>query len=259
MVADLINSIQDNELLRDNERIDDLEVNGFRIIQNPFYFCFGMDAVLLANFANIKPGSEVIDLGTGTGIVPLLLAAKKKGSSWTGIEIQEEMVEMAQRSVQLNKDLIEGELKILCGDIKNIREMYPPAKFNAVTSNPPYMKENSGLKNPSDNKYISRHEVMVNLEEVINAASYLLKTNGSFTMVHRPSRLPEIMELMTRYRLEPKRLQLVQPAADKAANMVLIEGIKEAGKECKILPTLNVYKENGEYTEELLAYYGKGK
>ena len=244
-------------ILKENERIDDLEINGFRIIQIPFCFCFGMDAVLLANFARISPKADVIDLGTGTGIVPLLLAAKSKGQSWTGLEIQENMVDMARRSVEMNE--VTEKVNILQGDLKAVREMFKPARFGAVTSNPPYMKENSGLKNPSDTIYISRHEVSASLEDVVSAASYLLKTNGTFTMVHRPSRLPEIMEMMVKYRLEPKRMQLVQPTVDKEPNLVLIEGVKEAGRECRILPTLAVYDEEGNYTEELLRYYGKEK
>ena len=138
-------------ILKENERIDDLEINGFRIIQNPFCFCFGMDAVLLANFARISPKADVIDLGTGTGIVPLLLAAKSKGQSWTGLEIQENMVDMAKRSVEMNE--VTEKVTILQGDLKAVRELFKPAQFGAVTSNPPYMKENSGLKNPSDTIY----------------------------------------------------------------------------------------------------------
>lgn len=242
-------------LLKENERIDDLEINGFRIIQNPFCFCFGMDAVLLANFANISPKADVLDLGTGTGIVPLLLAAKSKGHSWTGLEIQSEMVDMAERSVKLNS--VEDKCHIVEGDLRDIRELFKPGQFGAVTSNPPYMKESSGLKNTKDTVVIARHEVCATLEDVVQAASYLLKTSGTFTMVHRPTRLPEIMELMVKYRLEPKRMQLVQPRADKEANLVLIEAVKEAGRECRLLPTLNVYDEDGNYTEELLKYYGK--
>ena len=242
-------------LLKENERIDDLEINGFRIIQNPFCFCFGMDAVLLANFANISPKADVLDLGTGTGIIPLLLAAKSKGKSWTGLEIQPEMVDMAERSVKLNS--VEDKCHIVEGDLKNIKELFKPGQFGAVTSNPPYMKESSGLKNMKDTVVIARHEVCATLEDVVQAASYLLKTSGTFTMVHRPTRLPEIMELMVKYRLEPKRMQLVQPRADKEPNLVLIEAVKEAGRECRMLPTLNVYDEDGNYTEELLRYYGK--
>ena len=242
-------------LLKESERIDDLEINGFRIIQNPFCFCFGMDAVLLANFAGIKPGADVIDLGTGTGVVPLLLAAKSKGRSWTGLEIQPEMADMAKRSVMLNQ--VTDSCRIVEGDLRQVKELFKPASFGAVTTNPPYMKENTGLKSMTDTVYLSKHEVTATLEDVIRAGFYLLKTGGTFTMVHRPTRLPEIMELMVKHRLEPKRLQLVQPSITKEPNLVLIEGVKEAGRECRILPTLSVYDENGEYTPELLRYYGK--
>ena len=245
----------ESTLIKENERIDDLEINGFRIIQNPFCFCFGMDAVLLANFAGIAPRADVIDLGTGTGIVPLLLAAKGKGRSWAGLEIQHEMADMAERSIKLND--VSDSCRIIEGDLREVRTLFEPGSFGAVTSNPPYMKESTGLKSKNDSVYISRHEVMATLEDVISAAAYLLKTSGSFTMVHRPTRLPEIMELMVKYRLEPKRLQLVQPKIDKEPNMVLIEGVKEAGRELRTLPTLVVYDENGEYTPELLRYYGK--
>ena len=247
-------NISDSSLLKENERIDDLEVNGFRIIQNPFCFCFGIDAVLLANFARIRKGDDVLDIGTGTGIVPLLLAAKSKGKSWTGLEIQPEMADMAKRSVALNH--IEDVCHICLGDVRKIKDIFPPASFGAVTSNPPYIKEQSGLKNASDTIVISRHEVMATLEDVISAASYVLKTSGIFTMVHRPSRIPEIMEIMIKYRLEPKRMMLVQPYIDKEPNLVLIEGVKEAGRECRVLPSLIVYKKDGEYTEELLKMYG---
>ena len=241
--------------LKENERIDDLEINGFRIIQNPFCFCFGMDAVLLANFANINQKADVIDLGTGTGVIPLLLTAKNKGRSCVGLEIQPEMAEMAERSVLLNQ--VEDRCRIVEGDLKNVKDLFSPQSFGSVTSNPPYIKENSGLKNERDTVYVSRHEILAGLEDVIAAASYLLKTSGTFSMVHRPSRLPEIMELMVKYRLEPKRLQLVQPSENKEPNLVLIEGVKEGGRECRIMPTLMVYDEKGEYTSELLKYYGK--
>ncbi len=230
-------------VLKENERIDDLEINGFRIIQNPFCFCFGTDAVLLANFARIKKGASVLDLGTGTGIVPLLLAAKGKGKSWTGLEIQHEVAEMASRSVELNG--VGDRVHIIEGDIRNVKELFRQYEFRAVTCNPPYMKENTGLKNPSDTLYISRHEALANLEDVISAASYVLGSGGTFSMVHRPYRLAEIMEVMRRYHLEPKRMQLVQPSEGKEPNLVLIEGVKDARVELRILPNFNLYDENG--------------
>ena len=240
-------------LLKENERIDDLDVNGFRIIQNPFCFCFGMDAVLLTNFTRVNPKAVGLDIGTGTGIIPLLMTAKSKGVNWTGLEVQSNMVDMASRSVQLNA--AEDRIKIVEGDIKKVREIFSPGQFNIVTSNPPYMKESGGLSSPSDTIRISRQEVLATLEDVVSGASYLLKTGGTFSMVHRPSRLPEIMEMLLKYRLEPKRMQLVQPQRDKEPNMVLIECVKEAGKELRLLPTLVVYNKDGSYTDELLAYY----
>ena len=245
------------DLLRENERIDDLEINGFRIIQNPFCFCFGMDAVLLANFANIRPSANVIDLGTGTGIVPMLLAAKGKGAHITGLEVQENMAEMATRSAQLNE--VTDKVDIVCADVKKVKELFRQETFEAVTSNPPYIKENTALKNDADTIVISRHEVKGSLDDFIGAAAFLLKTGGSFTMVHRPSRLPEIMDCLLAHRLEPKRMQLVQPHVDKPANMVLIEAVKNGGQELKLLPTLVVYNEDGSYTDELLGYYGEMK
>ena len=240
-------------ILKENERIDDLDVNGFRIIQNPFCFCFGMDAVLLANFVRVNPKAKGLDIGTGTGVVPLILTAKNRGAHWTGLEVQPNMADMASRSVKLND--AEDKISIVEGDVKNVRELFEPGQFGVITSNPPYMKPNSGLQSGSETINISRAEIMATLEDVVSAASYLLKTSGTFAMVHRPSRLPEIMDILLKYRLEPKRMQLVQPTVDKEANLVLIECVKEAGKELRLLPTLIVYKENGDYTEELLIYY----
>ncbi|MCR5226824.1 MAG: tRNA1(Val) (adenine(37)-N6)-methyltransferase [Eubacterium sp.] len=240
-------------ILKENERIDDLDVNGFRIIQNPFCFCFGMDAVLLANFVRVSPKAKGLDIGTGTGVVPLILTAKKRGAHWTGLEVQPNMADMASRSVKLND--AEDKISIVEGDVRNVRELFEPGQFGVITSNPPYMKPNSGLQSGSETINISRAEIMATLEDVVSAASYLLKTSGTFAMVHRPSRLPEIMDILLKYRLEPKRMQLVQPTVDKEANLVLIECVKEAGKELRLLPTLIVYKENGDYTEELLSYY----
>ena len=240
-------------ILKENERIDDLDVNGCRIIQNPFCFCFGMDAVLLANFVRVNPKAKGLDIGTGTGVVPLILTAKNRGAHWTGLEVQPNMADMASRSVKLND--AEDKISIVEGDVKNVRELFEPGQFGVITSNPPYMKPNSGLQSGSETINISRAEIMATLEDVVSAASYLLKTSGTFAMVHRPSRLPEIMDILLKYRLEPKRMQLVQPTVDKEANLVLIECVKEAGKELRLLPTLIVYKENGDYTEELLSYY----
>ena len=245
----------ENQILTENERIDDLDCNGFCIIQNPSCFCFGMDAVLLSNFTVGKAGARVIDLGTGTGVIPLLMKAKGKGADFTGLEIQHEMAEMAERSIRLNH--VEDSCRIVEGDIKNVRELFSSGSFDIVTSNPPYISESSGLLNPNSSVNIARHEILVKLEDVISSAAYLLNTGGSFNMVHKPFRIPEIIEILKRYKLEPKRMQLVQPYADKEPNMVLIEAVKGAGAFCKVLPTLVVYGEDRNYTPELLRYYGK--
>ncbi len=244
-----------NQILIENERIDDLDCNGFCIIQNPSYFCFGMDAVLLSNFAVSRPSARVIDLGTGTGVIPLLMRAKNKGKEFTGLEIQPEIAEMASRSIKLNH--VEDSCRIVEGDIKNIRSIFSPGEFDVVTSNPPYIKSSDGLKNDNSSVNIARHEIMVNLEEVIEAASYLLNSGGSFCMVHKPFRIPEIIGLLKKNKLEPKRIQFVQPSISKEPNMVLVESVKGGGAFCRVLPTLIVYGENGEYTEQLLKYYGK--
>ena len=210
--------------LKAGERIDELQRNGYQIIQNENGFCFGMDAVLLSGFAKVKRGENALDLGTGTGIIPILLEAKTEGRHFTGLEIQETSADMAQRSVCLN-DLNE-KVEIIRGDIKEATDLFGKASFDVVTSNPPYMTGKHGLVNPDMPKAVARHEILCTLEDVIGQASALLKENGRFYMVHRPFRLAEIMVTMSRYRLEPKRMKLVYPFVDKEPNMVLIEGLK---------------------------------
>lgn len=236
-------------LLKPGERIDDLERNGFHIIQNKDRFCFGMDAVLLSGFAVVKKGERAIDLGTGTGIIPILLCAKTEGEHFTGLEIQPEVAEMAARSVQMNE--IEDRVDIVTGDIKEITGQY-----DVVTSNPPYMKTQHGLTNPDDTKAVSRHEVCCTLADVCRAAGRLLNSGGRFYMVHRPLRLPEIVTELRAAKLEPKRMRFAHPFADKEANMVLIEAVKGAGAECRIEKPLIVYREPGKYTEEIYRVYG---
>ena len=245
----------DEELLREGERIDDLEVNGFRIIQNPSFFCFGMDAVLLSAFAGTGSKDRVIDLGTGTGIIPLLLTAKGKCASAVGLELQDAVAEMASRSVRLNR--AEERIDILQGDIKKAKELFRGSSFDAVTCNPPYISVKDGLHNYATEKNLARHEIAVKLEDVVQVAGYLLRPGGSFSMVHKPFRIPEILELMRKYRLEPKRMQLVQPYADKEPNMVLIEGVRDGNPWLKVLPAMIVYEKGGGYTQELLKTYGK--
>ena len=240
--------------LMENERLDDLQRNGLRIIQKTDGFCFGMDAVLLSGFASVKPGERALDLGTGTGIIPLLLSAKTKGDHFTGLEIQTEIMKMAQRSVALNG--LEKKIDIIQGDIKEASRIFGAASFDVVTSNPPYMNDAHGLKNPGDVKAISRHEVLCTLEDVVREGTKALKPGGRFYMVHRPHRLAEIITVMRQYKLEPKRMKFVHPFADKDANMVLIEAVRGGGAWLKLEPPVIVYKEPGVYTDEIYETYG---
>ena len=240
--------------LMENERLDDLQRNGLKIIQKTDGFCFGMDAVLLSGFASVKPGERALDLGTGTGIIPLLLSAKSKGDHFTGLEIQTEIMKMAQRSVALNG--LEKKIDIIQGDIKEASRIFGAASFDVVTSNPPYMNDAHGLKNPGDVKAISRHEVLCTLEDVVREGTKALKPGGRFYMVHRPHRLAEIITVMRQYKLEPKRMKFVHPFADKDANMVLIEAVRGGGAWLKLEPPVIVYKEPGVYTDEIYEIYG---
>ena len=257
-------------VLKENERIDDLERNGYGIIQRNDGFCFGMDAVLLSGFASVKAGGTAVDLGTGTGIIPILLEAKTKGAEFYGLEIQPEMAEMASRSVRLNAlsdkvHIIEGDIKAVSAkagdwDAENAAFTEVMAKLkgrvDTVTSNPPYMKDSHGLKNPDDFKQISRHEVKCDLTDVCRAASVLLKNGGHFYMVHRPLRLPEIITKLKAVGLEPKRIKPVYPYVDREANMILIDAVKGAREECRFEKPIIVYKEPGVYTDEIYDIYG---
>ncbi len=240
--------------LRENERIDDLQRNGYKIIQNKNGFCFGMDAVLLSGFARVKPGEQVLDLGTGTGIIPILLEAKYEGKHYTGLEIQTEMAEMAARSVALNK--LEEKISIVEGDIKKAGDIFGLSVFDVVTSNPPYMNHAHGLKNPDIPKAIARHEVMCTLEDVVREAARLLRPGGRFYLVHRPHRLIEIITALTYHRLEPKRMKMVHPYAEKEANMVLIEAVRGGKSMIKVEAPVVVYEKPGVYTKEIYDIYG---
>ncbi|MEQ2563221.1 tRNA1(Val) (adenine(37)-N6)-methyltransferase [Ventrimonas sp. CLA-AP-H27] len=243
-----------NVICGEDERIDDLQRNGYRIIQKKKGFCFGMDAVLLSGFAQVKEGEVAVDLGTGTGIIPILLEAKTNGKHFTGLEIQEEVAEMAGRSVRLNQ--LEDRVDIVRGDIKEASRLFGKASFDVVTSNPPYMNDNHGLKNPDLPKAIARHEVFCTLDDVCREASLLLKSGGRFYMVHRPHRLVEIITALKTYKLEPKRMKLVHPFADKEANMVLIEAVRGGKSMMKVEAPIIVYKEPGVYTQEIYDVYG---
>ena len=244
--------IQNN--LRDGERLDELQRNGYVIIQNPKKFCFGMDAVLLSGFAQVKEKERALDLGTGTGIIPILLEAKTKGKHFTGLEIQPESADMAKRSVELNH--LESKIEIVTGDIKDASKRFGASSFDVITTNPPYMIGNHGLKNAEDAKTIARHEVLCTLEDILRESSRLLPPKGRFYMVHRPFRLAEIICLMTKYGLEPKRMKLVYPFADREPNMVLIEGLRGGKPRLTVEKPLIIYKEDGKYTDEIVEIYG---
>ena len=242
------------ETLKENEKIEDLQCKGLKIIQNKKWFCFGMDAVLLTNYCDIKNNSKVVDLGTGTGIIPILLSGKRNYTKAYGIEIQPEVAEMAKRSVELNN--LQDKIEILNIDLKNTLEYLDTNSFDAVISNPPYKLNNSGIINPEDKKAISRHEIRCTLEDVISTASQLLKQYGRFYMVHRPDRLADIICLLRKYRLEPKQMRFVHPRAAEKPNMILIRASKNGNPELKFDPPLYIYNEEGNYTEDVYNIYG---
>ncbi len=243
--------------LNEWERIDDLQLNGLQIIQDTRGFCFGLDAVLLSSFADIKKGDDVIDLGTGTGIIPILIAGKTEADKIDAVEIQTEMAEMATRSIALNR--LQNKIKIRELDLRNCVKLLGVGKYDIVTCNPPYMNQGGGLVNPQDMKAVSRHEIMCTLEDVISVSSKLLKVGGKLAMVHRPERLVDIIWLMRNYNVEPKRLRFVHPLPSKKANLILIEGARLGKPYLKMMTPLYVRDENGEYTEEIDRIYGRVK
>lgn len=247
--------ISENKVvLKENERIDDLERNGYHIIQDTSRFCFGMDAVLLSGFARVKEGARVLDLGTGTGIIPILLEAKTQAAHLTGLEIQEDSADMARRSVLLNG--LEDKIDIVTGDIKEAGSLFDAASFDVITCNPPYMIGQHGVTNEKDAKAIARHEILCTLEDVVSQTAKLLKPGGNFFMVHRPFRLAEIMTVLQEYKLEPKRMQLVYPFVDKEPNMVLIEANRGGKPRMTVEKPLIVYREPGVYMPEIYDIYG---
>ncbi|MBR2765910.1 MAG: tRNA1(Val) (adenine(37)-N6)-methyltransferase [Blautia sp.] len=240
-------------LIKPNERLDDLQ-NGFYLIQDPAGFCFGMDAVLLSSFANVHRGDNVLDLGTGTGILPVLLAARTTGSVFTGLEIQPESADMAARSVIYNH--LEDRITILRGDIKEAATLFGAASFRVVVCNPPYLQGGHGKENGSARVSAARHEILCTLEDVISQTAAVLKDHGRFYMVHRPQRMAEIISMLHRYRLEPKRLRLVHPYMDKEPNLVLIESVKGVNPGLRIAAPLIVCERGGGFTEEIKEIYG---
>lgn len=239
--------------IKDYERVDDLHRNGYMLIQDPKRFCFGVDAVLLSGFATSKKGDKVLDLGTGTGVIPILMSAKTKAEHFSALEIQPESAEMAKRSVMLND--LQDKIDIIEGDIKKAAEIFKPSSFDVITTNPPYMNFEGGLKNSYDPKTIARHEVLCSLDDVAFAAQRLLKFGGKFFMVHRPHRLTDIMCVLREHKLEPKRIRFVQPYADREPNMVLVEAVRSGKPMIKVMPALVIYNKDGTYTQETLDIY----
>lgn len=240
--------------LKEHERIDDLQIKGYELIQNEKGFCFGMDAVLLSDYAHVKRGGKVMDLCTGTGIIPVLLKAKYDTGQVYGIEFQEFYVDMALRSIKMND--LEESIFIRQGDVCRVREEYPGESFDYVTCNPPYMTGDHGLTNKEEIVAAARHEIYCTLADVVRAAKWLLKPAGHFVMVHRPFRLAEILYCLKEHKLEPKRMRLVYPYLDKEPNMVLIDAAKGGRQRITVDPPLIVYDKDGNYTEEIYRIYG---
>lgn len=238
------------------KRLDDLGINNLKIYQCPQYFCFGVDAVILSHFArNIKDNTDVMDIGTGNGILPLLLSVKTKAKNIIGIEIQEELYKLAIENIELNK--LNDKIKIVNCDIKFIEQKYPANCFDAIVTNPPYKKENSGIVNDNTFIQIAKHEIMCTLEDIFKKCKYLLKDRGELYMVHRPDRLVDILSLARKYSLEPKEIRYVHSKINQPPILILVKFIKYGKPFLKTLSPLTIYNENGEYTEEIYNIYGK--
>ena len=246
--------MEESGLIRPGERVDDLQSNGYRIIQNPEKFCFGMDAVLLAGFAAGARGERLLDIGTGTGILPLLMEARTGIPHLWGLEIQPESADMAARSVELNR--LGEKIKIVTGDIREADRLFGAASFDVITCNPPYMIEQHGLRKSDMSKAIARHEVCCTFRDIAVMSAKLLKPGGHFYLVHRPFRLSEILVTLTESRLQPKRMQIVYPYVDKEPNMVLIEAVRGGRPRMRVEKPLIVYESPGVYMPEISEIYG---
>lgn len=244
--------------LKENERIDDLQINNLKLIQNKDGFCFGIDAVILSDFAkDIRNNSKILDLGTGTGIIGTLLCAKTKLSKIYGIDIQEDVCDMAARSIKLNN--LEEKFEIINSNIKDLNNIFEKESFDAVVSNPPYKKDNTGVKNEKETKLISRHEITATLEDFVSTSAKLLKDNGNIYMVHRPERLSDLFYLLKKYNIEPKKLRMVQSYANSKPKLILVKATKNANSFLNIEEPLIIYNKDGSYTSEILKIYGKGE
>lgn len=233
--------------IRSGERLDDLQIGGLELIQDPEKFCFGVDAVFLSDFVRVRPGESVLDLGTGNGIIPVLLSAKTEARHITGLEIQADTAEMARRSVAHNH--LEDRIDIVTGDIKEAAELFRPAFFDVITTNPPYMLADHGIRNPDDAKAVARHEILCTLDDILRESMRLMQDKSRFYMIHRPFRLTEIMIKMHEYKIEPKRIRFIHPYIDKEPTMVLIEGVRGAKPRVTVEPPLIIFDRHGAQEE----------
>lgn len=241
--------------LKENERIDDLQCNGLSIIQNKKEFCFGIDAVLLSDFAkNVKKDGKIVDLCTGTGVIAILLSSKSKAEKIYGVEIQQHIAEMATRSVKMNR--LEDKISIIQKDLKYLNEDIPAGSIDTVTVNPPYKPKNAGIINEKDTKTIARHEISCTLEDIVKESARLLNTGGNLCMVHKVERLVDLCVLFRKYKLEPKRIRFVYSRYGEPATLVLIEGVKGGKPFLKMEAPIFVYEKNNEYTGQIKEIYG---
>jgi tRNA1Val (adenine37-N6)-methyltransferase len=243
---------ESNLILKD-ERLDDLQVNNLKIIQNPKFFCFGIDAVLLSDFVTVKKNGIVLDLGTGTGIIPILLSAKSKASKIIGLEIQQQSYNMAKRSILYNN--LESRVEVVLGDIKEACNIFKGKRFDTIVSNPPYIANNEGLINDIKQKSIARHEILCTLKDIIKCSSTLLNSNGSFYMIHKPHRITDIIDTMREYKIELKTIRFISAYADNEPKMVLIHGVRNGNSGVRVLPTLVIYNKDGTLTNEVQEIY----
>ncbi len=247
----------ETSLVRPEERVDDLQRDGLKIIQNPNWFCFGVDAVLLADYASksIKKHAKVLDLCSGNGIVPLLLSAKTQADNIYGLEIQEPVAEMADRSIKLNN--LGDKIRMICGDLNNAEELFGRSFFQYITCNPPYKISGGGLLSNSDTITLARHEILCSLEDIVRVSSIILEPLGKLCMIHRPERLADILCLMRKYGIEPKRIRFVHPYPNKTATMILVEGARQGGANLHLDPPLYIYEKPGVYSNEIDEIYGR--
>lgn len=245
-----------DELLREDEAVDDLQ-NGYFIIQKKNAFRYGVDAVLLSDFAEMRPEHQAVEFGTGTGIIPILLYAKKKPKKIIALEIQSDMADMAARSMKLNH--LDGAIEVHCMDLKEAPAMLGKAKYDCVVTNPPYVKKTCGINNPEESKAIARFEILCSLQDVVRSAKELLRPGGKLFMVHRADRLVDIIYEMRNAGIEPKRIRFVHPAVGKRPNLLLIEGARGGNVELKFMDPLYIYGENGDYSDEIHRIYGRVK